>query len=159
MMHYATVGLALATFAFVALHAERPVGVRRAAAAGLLAGLAFVTKQDSGALSTAACLAAMVVGARIRHRGGERSEIRAPAIALLGAAAAPFLFACAYFAWHGALGTYLWQTIYDPIILHPLYTSGGGPAQGDYIDMPPLLPFGQDPVLRRSLFSWVPGLL
>jgi hypothetical protein len=159
MMHYATVGIVVLTLALVVLHAERPVSLPRAVAAGLLAGTAFVTKQDSGALGTGACFVALVAGAWIRRRPGGTERAGRAAAAFVAAAATPFLLSCAYFAWHGALGPYLWQTVYDPIVLHPLYTGGGGPERGDYIDMPPLLPvFGQDAALRRFLFSWMPGL-
>lgn len=160
MLHYATIGFALVTAAFLVLRAERPARVSHAIAAGILVGLAFVTKQDSGAFGSIACLAALLVGLRVRRRAGGEPESGKPLVALVVAGAAPFLVACAWFAVHGALGPYLWQTLYDPIFLNPLYDSGGGPAAGDYLDMPPLFPLaGQDPEVRRFLFSWMPGLL
>jgi hypothetical protein len=160
MFHYATIGLGLVTFAVVVLHAERPSSTVRAGAAGLLAGTAFITKQDSGALGILACLAALLFGRAVRFRAGGRREGLGPAFAFVGFAAVPFLASLVYFAWHGVVGAYLWQTVYDPLILHPLFLSGGGPKEGDYIDMPPLLPlFGQDAAMRSFLFSWMPGLL
>jgi hypothetical protein len=160
MFHYATIGLGLVTFAIVVLHAERPSSRARAAAAGFLAGLAFVTKQDSGALGILACLGALLLGSAVRRRGGGPRETRGPALALVAAAATPFAVAFGYFASQGALGPYLWQTVYDPLVQNPLFVSGAGPRAGDYIGMPPLFPLsGQDAVLRSTLFSWMPGLL
>ncbi|MEW6268637.1 MAG: glycosyltransferase family 39 protein [Thermodesulfobacteriota bacterium] len=160
MLHYATIGLVLIAFAVVVLHAERPPSTWRAAAAGLLTGLAFVTKQDSGGLGIFACMAALLFGCAVRWRAtGARERFVAPAVALAAAAAAPFLFTCAYFAWQGVLGPYLWQTVYDPLIQHPAFLAGAGPKEGDYIGMPPLLPLlEQDPGVRSFLFSWMPGL-
>lgn len=160
MFHYATLGLVLVTFAVVVLHADRRPSALTAGLAGLLAGTAFITKQDSGALGILACLAALLFGRAVRYRAGGRRETFGPALAFVAFAATPFLVSLVYFAWHGTLGAYLWQTVYDPLVLHPLFLSGGGPKEGDYIDMPPLLPlFGQDAVMRSFLFSWMPGLL
>ena len=160
MFHYATIGQALIVFAVVVLHAERRARAARAAVAGLLAGLALITKQDSGALGILACGAALLFGMAVRRRAGERGEGPGPVFALVVAAALPFVASCAYFAWRGALGPYLWQTVYDPLVQNPLFVSGSGPQAGDYIGMPPLLPLGrQDALLRSTLFSWMPGLM
>jgi hypothetical protein len=160
MYHYATIGLWLVTFAIVVLHAERSASAVRAGAAGLLTGLAFITKQDSGALGIMAALLALLFGMAVRRRTGGPREGLGPALALVVAAATPFLVTLVYFAWHGVLGAYLWQTVYDPLIQHPAFLSGAGPKQGDYIGMPPLFPLlGQDAALRSFLFSWMPGLL
>ncbi len=162
IFHYATIGFALVLAAFVVLHAERKQSLWRVAVAGLLVGTAFTTKQDSGAFGALACVISLLLVHRLgvgtdgrQGRGGLRSALILAAWATL-----PPLAWVVWFAGNDALGPFLWQTVWDPIVLNPLFTAGGGPQAGDYLDLPPLRPlFGQDPTLRQFAFSWMPGLL
>src|SRR5690349_19282009 len=77
MMHYASLGLFLVTCAFLVLGAERPPGAGRTVVAGLLAGAAMLTKQDSGALGTIGCLLALALGSAARRRAGGPRESHA----------------------------------------------------------------------------------
>ncbi len=161
IFHYATLGFALVTAAFVVLHAERKPRLGRVVLAGLLAGAAFTTKQDSGAFGALGCVLALAMTARLR-RGtapGSGSGLREVSV-FVAAATLPALAWSAWFAAHGALGPFLWQTVWDPLVLNPLFTPGDGPQAGDYLDLPPLRPLlAQDAATRRFAFSWLPGLL
>ena len=159
MLHYASLALAAAIFAFTVLHAERPVGAGRAAAAGLLAGVAMLTKQDSGALATTGCALALVLGILARRRDGGPRESWAPVAVFVAGAAAPVAAAVAYFWAHEALWPFVLQTVWDTLVQHPLFVSGGGPEQIDYMPFPSLLPLlHQDQVLRGRLLSYMPGM-
>ncbi|MFP6664613.1 MAG: glycosyltransferase family 39 protein [Deltaproteobacteria bacterium] len=161
IFHYATTALIIVTAGFWVLRAHESPQRWRVIAAGLIGGVAFITKQDSGALGGAGIFLALLAGFAIRRRaGGEREKVGQTATLFLVAAGTPFLLACLYFLAHGGLGPYLWQTIYDPIFLNQLMGSGGGPAAADYVDIPALFPLAsQDADLRHLLFSWMPGLL
>jgi hypothetical protein len=159
MLHYASVALALAVFAFFVLHPERPVGWARAAAAGLLAGASVLTKQDSGALATIGCAGALALGICARRRDGGARESWSPIVVFLAAAATPVVVAVAYFAAHRALWPFVLQTAWDTLVQHPLFVSGGGPEQIDYMPFPSLFPLlSQDQVLRGRLLSYMPGM-
>jgi len=161
IFHYATTALVVVTAGFWVLRAHENPSDLRIAAAGFLCGLAFITKQDSGALGGAGAFLALLAGhalQRYQYPGGS-SAVRKAGV-FLATAAAPFLLACLYFLAHGGVGPYLWQTIYDPIFMNALFGSGAGPDAADYLDIPRLFPLtGQDPEVRRFLFSWMPGLL
>ncbi len=161
IFHYATLGFALVTAAFVVLHAERQPRLGRVALAGLLVGVAFTTKQDSGAFGALGCVISLTLTARLRRRAthGAGGGLRDISV-LVAAAALPALAWAAWFAARGALGPFLWQTVWDPLVLNPLFTPGSGPQAGDYLDLPPLRPlFAQDAATRSFAFSWLPGLL
>src|SRR5262249_42644641 len=154
-----SVALAFALFAFLVLHAERPVSTWRAAAAGVLAGAAALTKQDSGALATLGCIAALVVGILARRRDGGPREPWTPVVVFCAAAAAPIVAAVVYFWAERALWPFILQTAWDTLVQHPLFVSGGGPEQVDYMPFPGLFPlFSQDQLLRRRLLAYVPAL-
>jgi hypothetical protein len=161
IFHYATTALVLVTIGFWTLRAHDNPSNSRIATAGLLCGLAFLTKQDSGALGGAGAFIALLAGYALqRYRQPPGSSLLRKALVFLSAAATPFLLACLYFLVKGGLGPYLWQTIYDPIFLNALFGAGAGPDAADYLDIPRLFPLGeQDPEVRRFLFSWMPGLL
>ena len=161
MFHYATTALVLVTAGFWFLRAQDNPSNRRIATAGFLCGLAFVTKQDSGALGGAGAFLALLAGHALqRYQQPAGSSLLRKACIFLTMAATPFLLACLYFLAHGGLGPYLWQTIYDPIFMNALFGSGAGPDAADYLDIPRLLPLtAQDTEVRRFLFSWMPGLL
>ena len=160
IFHYATVALVLVITAFAILQAHLLPSRGRVIAAGLVAGCAFLTKQDSGALGGAGMFVALVA-AHFIHRAARRPVTPLPATlsTFIIAAGAPFALAGLFFLAQGGAGAWLWQTIYDPIFLNQLMGSGAGPEAADYIDTPPLFPLdGPDPLLRRYLFSWMPGL-
>jgi Dolichyl-phosphate-mannose-protein mannosyltransferase len=159
MLHYASVALAFALFAFHVLHAERPVGSGRAAAAGLLAGAAFLTKQDSGALATLGCAGALVLGMVARRRDHGARERWLPVAVFCAAAAAPLVAAVLYFWAENALWPFILQTAWDTLVQHPLFVSGGGPEQVDYMPFPSLFPLlSQDQMLRHRLLAYMPAL-
>jgi len=159
MLHYATLAMGIALFAFAVLHAERRIGTGRAFAAGLLAGTAIVTKQDSGALATVGCAAALGLGILARRRDGGLRESWRPFFVFVASAAVPLLVVVAYFGAYGALWPLFLQTVYDTLVQHPLFVSGGGPEQVDYMPFPGLLPlFSQDQLIRGRLLSYMPAL-
>jgi hypothetical protein len=159
MLHYASLAMGIAILAFAVLHAERRIGTGRALAAGLLAGFAVITKQDSGALATLGCAAALGLGILARRRDGAPPESWRPFFVFLASAAVPLLVVVGYFAIHGALWPLFLQTVYDTLVQHPLFVSGGGPEQVDYMPFPGLLPlFSQDQLIRSRLLSYMPGL-
>lgn len=161
IFHYATTALILVTAGFWILRAHDNPSDTRISIAGLLCGIAFLTKQDSGALGGAGAFLALVAGYALqRHHLPLGSSLSRKALLFLLAAAGPFGIACLYFFTNGGIGAYLWQTIYDPIFLNALFGAGAGPDAADYLDIPRLFPLaGQDPEVRRFLFSWMPGLL
>ena len=161
IFHYATTALILVTIGFWTLRAHDNPSNPRIAAAGLVCGLAFLTKQDSGALGGAGAFLALLIGFALqRYRQPPGRSLPGKALVFIAAAATPFLLACLYFLARGGLGPYLWQTIYDPIFLNALFGAGAGPDAADYLDIPRLFPLGeQDPEVRRFLFSWMPGLV
>jgi hypothetical protein len=159
MMHYASLGLFFVTAAFLTLGAERPARAARTISAGLLAGLAVLTKQDSGALGTIGCAAALLLARAARRRDGGPPEPRTPLVLFAAAAATPVVVAITYFAAHKALWPFFLQTVYDTLVQHPLFVAGGGPEQIDYVPLPRLFPlFSQDDLLRGRLLSYVPGM-
>lgn len=159
MLHYASVAMGIAILAFAVLHAERPIGTGRALAAGILAGLAMITKQDSGALAALGCSAALTLGILARRRDGGAHESWRPLFVFVGGAALPLVFVIGYFAAHGALWPLVLQTAYDTLVQHPLFVSGGGPEQVDYMPFPNFLPlFGQDQLIRGRLLAYMPAL-
>src|SRR5437016_469349 len=159
MMHYASLGLFLVTCAFLVLGAERPPRAGRAVVAGLLAGAAMLTKQDSGALGTAGCLLALALGSAARRRAGGPPESWRPLFRFAAAAAAPLVVAVAYFWSQRALWPFVLQTAYDTLVQHPLFVGGGGPEHADYVPFPRLFPLlHQDALLRGRLLSYMPAL-
>ena len=159
MMHYASLGLFLVTCAFLVLGAERPPRAGRAVVAGLLAGAAVLTKQDSGALGTAGCLLALALGSAARRRAGGPRESWRPLLLFAAAAAAPLVVAVAYFWSQHALWPFVLQTAYDTLVQHPLFVAGGGPERVDYVPLPRLFPLlHQDALLRGRMLSYVPGM-
>jgi Dolichyl-phosphate-mannose-protein mannosyltransferase len=160
MLHYASLAMGTAVLAFAVLHAERPIGMGRAVAAGLLAGIAIITKQDSGALAALGCAAALGLGIFARRRDGGPRESWRPFFVFGASAAVPLLVVIAYFAAHGALWPLVLQTVYDTLVQHPLFVSGGGPEHVDYMPFPGLLPlFSQDQLIRGRLLAYMPALL
>jgi hypothetical protein len=155
MLHYASIALAFAIFAFYVLHAERPVAAGRAAAAGLLAGAAMLTKQDSGALATLGCAGALVLGVLARAR----RRVREPWLPV----AALALLRLRPSSRHRLLlgGKLLWlfilQTAWDTLVQHPLVRRR---PRADLLPaVPELLPlFSQDQMLRRRLLAYMPAL-
>jgi len=159
MMHYASLGLFLVTCAFLVLGAERPPRAGRAVVAGLLAGAAMLTKQDSGALGTSGCLLALALGSAARRRAGAPRESHAVLLFFAAAAAAPLVVAVAYFWSQRALWPFVLQTAYDTLVQHPLFVGGGGPERVDYVPFPRLFPLlHQDALLRGRLLSYLPGM-
>ena len=125
---YATTALVVVTAGFWVLRAHDNPSSLRIAAAGFLCGLAFVTKQDSGALGGAGAFLALVAGHALqRYQPPGGVSLLRKACVFIATAAAPFLLVSLYFLAHGGLGPYLWQTIYDPIFMNALFGSGAGP--------------------------------
>jgi hypothetical protein len=158
MFHYASLALAAATAAFVLLHAEAPGRMSRDVLAGFLAGVAIITKQDSGGLAAVACTAAIAMGDAARRRGGMPARCWARLAAFGTGVAMPLGLVIAYFGAEGALGELFLQTVYDTLVQHPLFVAGTGTEHVDYLPFPSLFPLGQDPVLRSRLVSYVPAL-
>ena len=159
MLHYASLAASLATVAFLVLRANLLVGSSRALLAGLFAGAAFLTKQDSGALGTLGCLAALILGRATRRRAREAHEGLAPFACFAIGAALPVVATASYFALEHALGAWLHQTILGPIVEYPLFVPAQGAENFDYVPFPNLHPlFSQDPVLRRRMLSYLPSL-
>ena len=159
MMHYASLGLFLVTCAFLVLAAERPPAAGRTVVAGLLAGAAMLTKQDSGALGTIGCLLALALGSAARRRAGAPPESHRALLLFAAAAGTPLLLAVAYFWSQRALWPFVLQTAYDTLVQHPLFVAGGSPEQVDYLPLPRLFPLlHQDALLRGRMLSYVPGM-
>ena len=115
-------------------------------AAGVVAGLAFITKQDSGAAGAAAlALATLVLAAGDRRaRWGAAVRFTAGGALVVGLAVIPFLVT-------GTLGA---------LVDHTLIAPFRGLREFQYQGSPPLWPpFGQDPMIRARPIAYLPSIL
>jgi hypothetical protein len=145
-VHYASLAMAANVLAFLVLAPARGPALGRAVAAGLFAGAAVLTKQDSGALGILACATALVLATRARAAGEPVGRALAGFVA---AAALPGIVAVGWLAAHGALGDLFRQTVLNTLVHR----------QMEALPWPSLRPLTvQDPVLRARLLSYVPAL-
>lgn len=124
---------------------------RRLVAAGMVAGVAILSKQDYGLAVAGALGLALALVALLFHR---RARLRT-AIRHVGAFASGGLLVVlpvlAAFALAGALPALIRQSVLVPL---------RGAASGAYPGLPPLSPFlAQDPVLREQIGSYLPSIL
>ncbi len=113
-------------------------------AAGLLAGCAMLTKQDSGALGSVAIGLALLAGMPRGRRIRSAATFSIPAFAVLGAAVA------------AAVASGVFDDLVRATILNPLQ----GFAYGKYQDLPPLWPFwAQDAAVRADPFAYLPTIV
>jgi hypothetical protein len=147
MMSYSSFALALVLAATWVLGVAFASGrARTYAAAGAVAALAMVTKQDSGVLGTAALGLAILVAAPVPVG----ARVRA-AVAFVVGASAVFGSAVLLIAWAGMLPALVEHAIVAPI---------HGFQHFDYQGSPALWPlWGQDPALRERAYSYFPTIL
>lgn len=147
MLNYSPMAVALALVAawLVGEQLARP-DRRWAVAGGIFAGLAIVTKQDSGG----ATAAALGIGLVILGHGGIRQRIRR-ALAFSAAVCAVVTSCLLAVWWAGYLEDLVREAIYGPLY---------GVANYNYLRRPDLFPlFAQDPHLRQNIFSYFPQIL
>lgn len=124
---------------------------RRLLVAGVLAGVAILSKQDYG-LAVAGALGLAVLLRPLLFHTRARPEAAARALgAFVGGGALVVVPTLAAFGLAGALPALVRQSLLVPL---------RGAESGTYPGLPPILPlFGQDPVLREKIGSYLPSIL
>jgi hypothetical protein len=145
MVSYSTCAIFFATLGVTLLARSLPTpSLAAAAGAGMLGGLAFFSKQDSGAAALALLFVTLLCFAPAQGRLRGVLALGAGATAV----AVPIL---GFFAAHGALHDMFVQTVVTPI---------RGVQTFDYPGLPTLFPlFAQDAGLRQYVGSYFPAIL